>query len=89
MYGKSEKTKVNVKVIDIHEVTAANPSMTMARNVPLSSASSWMKVTFSLVETEGEMFFRLSENQAEKLTVGMRGELTYKGEKFVSFVPEK
>lgn len=88
MFMKIEKVTVNAKVMDIVEVTAANPTMTMARNVPLSSASSWSKVTFAMTEGEGEMTFRLSDSQAGKLTPGMRGQLTYKGEKFVAFKPE-
>lgn len=84
-----KEQKVKARVLNMSEVTAANPTMGMARNVPMSSTSSWQKVTFSMTELEGEMIFRLSSHQAEKLTPGMRGELIYKGEKFISFVPEK
>ena len=87
--SKNEKVTVNVKIVDISEVTAANPTMVMSRNVPLSSASSWLKVTFALTEGEGELTFRLSDFQSGKIHAGMRGKLTYKGEKFISFTPEK
>ena len=89
MNRKNENTTLGVKVINIVDVTAANPTMTMARNVPLSSASSWSKVTFAMTEADGEMTFRLSDFQASKLILGMRGKLTYKGDKFISFIPEK
>ena len=89
MNKKNEKITLNAKVINIVEVTATNPTMTMARNVPLSSAASWSKVTFSMTEGDGEMTFRLSDFQAGKLIPGMRGKLTYKGDKFISFIPEK
>lgn len=77
--------KVTVKVVSIDEITASNPTMTMSRNVPMSFASLSFKAIFEMIDTEGEMTFHLSNHQAEKLIPGMRGTLTYRGEKFISF----
>lgn len=86
---KYRPTSTDVNVLSINEVTVSNPTMAMARNVPLSSASSRTEVTFGLSNGSGELKLRVPDHEASRLTKGMRGRLSYRGDEFLSFVANK
>ncbi len=86
---KYKVENADVSVLSVRAVTAANPTMAMARNVPLASAATWMVVTFAMNNGDGQIELRVPDGDSEKMSKGMRGRLRYRKDEFLSFVPQK
>ena len=86
---KYKVEEADVSVLSVRAVTAANPTMAMARNVPLASAAAWMVVTFAMNNGDGQIELRVPDGDSEKMPKGMKGRLRYRKDEFLSFVPQK